>query len=193
MAENAAPDAGSPEVEETENGAPGATEGQESGTEGDAPTVESLSAELEQVRRALAKANKDAERHRRKATETPPADEVEAKARETADAKWKPVVVRSQAAAAFAAAGLQAGEGALPKVLKMLDVDALDVDDDGTVDGLDDQVEEIKAALPGLFAPAPRPKPGKADAGRQGPPLAKDEPKSSGARVWQMLQAQRGA
>lgn len=72
-------------------------------------------------------------------------------AQQAATEKWKPMVVRTAARAVFAEAGLVADGGAMTKVLKMLDLDDLDVTDDGDVEGLEDQVEDIKRDFPALF------------------------------------------
>jgi hypothetical protein len=66
-----------------------------------------------------------------------------------AEAKWKPRVVNSTARAAF----LEAGGTNVSALLKLLDHDELAVSDDGTVDGLDDEVERLRDECPELFKP----------------------------------------
>lgn len=110
---------------------------------------------------ALRKARKDArEAKRTKPTEepaeTPDVDKAVAEAKASAAAEWKPKLVRSAARSAFLEAGLVLpktnADGVMARVLKMLDLDDLDVADDGTVDGLAEQVAEIRGDFPELFA-----------------------------------------
>jgi len=72
-----------------------------------------------------------------------------------AEGRWKPIVVRQAAKAAFAEAGVSTS--AMKRVLKMLDLDEIEIDDDGEVDGLDEQIADIKDELPELFSGARRP------------------------------------
>jgi hypothetical protein len=111
------------------------------------------------MQRALAKANAEAKTHREaaKALQAKTEGDDGKAAREAADAaekRFKPGAVRSAAKAAFLEAGLQ---GSTPdrvaKLVRMLDLDALDVDDDGDVTGLTEQVKAIKADYPELFTP----------------------------------------
>lgn len=113
--------------------------------------------EWKRTQTALSKANTEAKTRReelaalRKAGED--ADGKAAReAAEAAEKRFKPVAVRSAARAAFLEAGLQ---GATPervaKLVRMLDLDALDVDDSGDVTGLADQVASVKADYPELF------------------------------------------
>jgi hypothetical protein len=60
--------------------------------------------------------------------------------------------VRSAARAAFIEAGLQGVTAdRVAKLVRMLDLDALDVDDAGEVTGLAEQVASVKADYPELF------------------------------------------
>jgi len=102
---------------------------------------------------ALQKANKEATRNRlalkelrEKAEEGNSETEVE-KARKAAEASWKPRVVKSAAKAAL----LSAGAGKPERLLKLVDVDKCDVDEDGDVAGLDDQIDELREEYPELF------------------------------------------
>lgn len=62
---------------------------------------------------------------------------------------WKPLVVRGQASAALKEAGLI---GEPKRLLKMLDMDEIDVDPDtGELDGLEEQVADLKREYPHLF------------------------------------------
>lgn len=62
--------------------------------------------------------------------------------------KWAPRIVASAAKAALVAAGLT---GAPDRMLKMIDHEDLDIDDDGEVSGLDEQIAELKTDYPELF------------------------------------------
>jgi hypothetical protein len=84
-------------------------------------------------------------------------EKIRAEVETAAAGKWKPVVVRQAARAAFADAGLilpkSGGDEALARVLRLLDMDDIDVTDEGAVEGLTEQVEEIRRDWPDLFAP----------------------------------------
>lgn len=118
--------------------------------------------EHERMQRALAKANAEAKTHRETAralqAKSEDADGKAAReAAEAAEKRYKPVAVRSAAKAAFLEAGLQ---GATPervaKLVRMLDLDALEIDSDGEVTGLEDQVKSVKTDYPELFTPTDR-------------------------------------
>lgn len=100
------------------------------------------------------------------ATKKPTTDEAEAaletareEAAAAAEQKLKPVVVNAAAKAGLLAAGLTAtGEATMKRLLRTLDLADIDIDDDGEVTGLDEQIEGIKEAFPELFKkdePAP--------------------------------------
>jgi hypothetical protein len=72
------------------------------------------------------------------------AEDAEAKAA----AKWKPRVVNSAAKAAFLSAGAEKPE----RLLKLLDLDELDVTEKGEVDGLDEEVDRLRDEYPELFS-----------------------------------------
>ncbi len=102
---------------------------------------------------ALQKANREATKNRlalkelrEKAEEGNSETEVE-KARKAAEASWKPRVVKSAAKAAL----LSAGAGKPERLLKLVDVDKCDVDEDGDVVGLEDQIDELREEYPELF------------------------------------------
>lgn len=65
------------------------------------------------------------------------------------DARIRKVAARSE----LKAAGIPAAQ--VGKLVGMLDLDSLDVDDDGEVDGLDEAIDELKAEWPQLFASKP--------------------------------------
>jgi hypothetical protein len=69
-------------------------------------------------------------------------------AEEKAAAKWKPRVVNSAARAAFLEAGAERPE----RLLKLLDLDELDVTEKGNVEGLEEEVDRLKEEYPELFS-----------------------------------------
>lgn len=92
-------------------------------------------------------------------------DKANREADERAAAKWKPVAVRNAARAALAEAG---AKGDLKRFVKLIDVDTVEVDDDGDVLGLEDQIDAIKADFPEAFGER-KAKPGSIDGGRRKP------------------------
>ena len=78
-------------------------------------------------------------------------------AEERTAAKFQAKVVNQAARAALTGAG--AG-GNVARLVKLLDLDEIQVDDDGEVsEELDAQIQQLKLELPQLFAPAEPPKP----------------------------------
>jgi hypothetical protein len=78
------------------------------------------------------------------------------------EAEIRPPLLKALAAAELRAAGIQ-GAGA-QRLVGLLDMDKVDVDDEGNLVGLDDQIAGLKEEFPNLFA-AP-------DNGRRTPPAA---------------------
>lgn len=58
---------------------------------------------------------------------------------------------KANARAALLSAGLQGGKTAIERALKLIDFDEVKVEADGTVEGLDDQIEELREEMPSLF------------------------------------------
>lgn len=123
--------------------------------EGQSP--EDLRAELARIRAALTKANKEAATHRKAAEAAARKGETdaEAKVREavekaTGDATttWKRRVVNQAIKAALADAGYT---GSVDFARRLIDSDAADVDEDGEVTGLDDQIRALKKEMPEKF------------------------------------------
>lgn len=74
-----------------------------------------------------------------------------------ADDKFKTLFVNAAAKSALVEAGLSTGTD---RFLKMLDLSSIEVDEDGNVSGLDDQIESLKEDFKDLIAPkAPAKKP----------------------------------
>lgn len=110
------------------------------------------------VNLALKKARRDARAARRGTVSgtaeqlggAPDVERVTREATSAVEARYKPMVVKAQARAAFAEAGLKGDSVA--RVVRLLDLDDLDIDDEGSVTGLNEQIEEIKQDFPELFA-----------------------------------------
>lgn len=123
-------------------------------------------ADLDAIQTALRAARKDAKDAKKALADLQakggdrPLDEVVADAEQTAAAKWKPLMVRAAARAAFAEAGLSLPKGradeALARAVRLLDEDTLTITDGGLVEGLTEQVEAIRADFPDLFTTAVR-------------------------------------
>jgi hypothetical protein len=114
-------------------------------------------AEWEQREKYLAKARQEAKERREKLAELARKDEDDTskatrEAAEAAEKRYKPVAIRAAAKAAFLEAGLS---GVTPekvsKLTRMLDLDAIDIDDDGEVSGLEDQVSGLRTEFPEMF------------------------------------------
>jgi minor structural protein GP20 len=74
-------------------------------------------------------------------------------AAEEVEAKYRPQIMRTQVKAALAASGLVDADK--PEVLKaavrLVDLDDLDLDEDGDVVGLDEAVAALKTSFPAMF------------------------------------------
>lgn len=75
-------------------------------------------------------------------------DEQIKRAKMETEDKFRPLIAKSAARAALASNG---ATGDLNKMVRMLDLGELDISDDGDVDGLDEQIEELKKDFPALF------------------------------------------
>lgn len=127
--------------------------------DGDDPAK--LKASRDRLKEALARANADARRNRERykaakaaADKKPEGSPDEAaKAIEEARVAAREPLVRklltASAKSAFLSAGFQ-GEVS-ERFIKLIDRDALDIDDDGEIDGLDEQVAQIKRDFPEKF------------------------------------------
>lgn len=80
---------------------------------------------------------------------TPEIERARLDGESAAVATWKPLVVNTAAAGKLAQAGLV---GSPDRLVKMLDLDEIDVDPtDGSIDGLDEQISDLKKDYPMLF------------------------------------------
>lgn len=124
--------------------------------------IDKLTGALEKERAASKAAraqNRELTAQLKTATKKPSSDEAEAaleaareEAAAAAEQKLKPVVVNAAAKAALLAAGLNTtGDKTMKRLLRTLDLADIDIDDDGEVSGLDEQIDGIKEAFPDLF------------------------------------------
>lgn len=159
----------------------------------DAEYVAPTKAEWKKTQDALKKANSQARKFRLELKQAKNggskdgSKDVEKAVADT-EAKWKPRLVNKAAKAALLAAGASKPD----RLIKLIDHDELDIDDDGEVDGLDDAIEELKEDYPELFKtsddddddknkPRRRRRPGSPDTGTGKRPASKQ--KSSAERI----------
>jgi hypothetical protein len=126
--------------------------------------------EWERVRRTLAKRKQEKldvqrqlnelrDKHREQETET---EKAVREAEERAEARYKPIAVRKAVRAALVEAGATAStdgdkektEARIGRLMKLIDVGDLSIDDDGEVLGVDEQIDGLRADYPELFEPA---------------------------------------
>lgn len=132
---------------------------------------------------ALKKANEDAKRNRFKAKELEQqarAGETEhekelREAREQGEKRFRTPLVKAAARVALSEAGVA---GPTDRVLRLVDMDALSVDDDGDIVGLDAEVERVKQEYPEFFQGSAKPKPKARPTAADRKP-AEEKPKSS--------------
>jgi len=108
-----------------------------------------LAAERQQ-RKDLDKQLRDLQRKHASAEERALLEAREQAAEEARNSTREPLV-KALAAAKLEAAGVQSGTA---KLVGLLDLSKVDVDDDGELIGLGDQIDELKDSFPGLFAAA---------------------------------------
>lgn len=149
------------------------------------PDLEKLQAEHARTVAALKKANEEAKRSRLALKERETKDRANEgdhekairEAREESETRWKPRIINQAARAALAEAGVNGGP---ERVLKLIDPDALSVDDEGDVIGLPSEVDRLRDQYPELFtkAEAGRPRPKARPTGAP-KPAAPAKPKNS--------------
>lgn len=127
-------------------------------------TPEQLKASNARMAKALAKANAEAKKHRLKAAalkgkkgtkKDGDDDEDEEEKAAKLSAPALKIAKTATAKSALKEAGLVVGEdsaASFKRALKLLDLDELDIDEDGDVDGLADAIVELKEEFPGMFA-----------------------------------------
>lgn len=138
-------------------------------------------AEWRRTQEALKKANGDAKRNRERARELEEkarGDETEhekalREAREEGEKKYREPMKKSGVRAALAEAGFPAPD----RLMRLIDWDAISVDDDGGLVGAEAEVDRVKAEYPELLPQdKPKPKPRPTGAPK---PAAVDKPKST--------------
>lgn len=149
--------------------------------------------EWERVRRTMAarkqekldvqrQLNELRDKYKEQETET---EKAVREAEEKAEARYKPIAVRKAVRAALVEAGATAAtegdkaktEARIARLMKLIDVGDLSIDDDGEVLGVDEQIDGLRADYPELFEPAVK----KAKARPTGAPkpAAVEKPKST--------------
>jgi hypothetical protein len=147
---------------------PPAEEDEEEAPEPKGPDDKPVDPEMAKMRRLLREANRES-KSRREAADKLRADweaqdkqrqaevadaqrlsEAAEKARQEAEARYRPATIKLAALPAFLAAG--ANPERAEKLIRLLDMSGLDVDEQGGVTGLADQVAAVKADYPELFA-----------------------------------------
>lgn len=126
--------------------------------------------EWERVRRTMAarkqekldvqrQLNELRDKYKEQETET---EKAVREAEEKAEARYKPIAVRKAVRAALVEAGATAStdgdkaktEARIARLMKLIDVADLSIDDDGEVLGVDEQIDGLRADYPELFEPA---------------------------------------
>ncbi len=116
------------------------------------PTPEELKASVANLEKALKKANREAARLRNEKKATEAGKETESKGEEKpADDRYKRSAVAAATRAEFKEAGFTGTKEQAAKLARLLDLDDIDVDEDGEVDGLEDAVADLKEQFPALF------------------------------------------
>jgi hypothetical protein len=150
--------------------------------------------EWERVRRTLAKRKQEKlevqrqlnelrDKHREQETE---AEKAVREAEERAEARYKPIAVRKAVRAALVEAGATAAtdgdkaktEARISRLMKLIDVGDLSIDDDGEVLGVDEQIDGLRADYPELFEAAVKKPKGRPTGAPK--PAAVEKPKSTG-------------
>jgi len=127
-------------------------EGEPEGNEKPEPTPEEMKASIAKLERQVAKANREAAklRNEKKAAAEGKTGE-EKQAEKPADDRYKRSAVAAAARAELKDAGFSGTKEQAAKLSRLLDLDELDVDDDGEIDGLEDAVADLKEQFPALF------------------------------------------
>lgn len=146
-----------------------------------APWKPPSEAEWKRTQAALKKANEDGKKHRLRNKELEDAaragetehEKALREAREEGEKKYREPMKKSGVRAALAEAGFTAPE----RLMKLIDWDAISVDDDGDLVGAEAEVDRVKAEYPELLPQdKPKPKPRPTGAPK---PAAVDRPKST--------------
>lgn len=103
--------------------------------------------ELEEVREALHSANEEAKRFRLERNDL--REELDSLKN---DNPWKNRYLQSEAKVKLAEEGIKNTD----RVLKLIDLSDVDLDDEGNIKGLDEQFESVKEDFPEIFDPKKR-------------------------------------
>lgn len=142
-------------------------------------------AEWRKTQAALKKANDEGKKHRLRNRELEDAARVNEtdhekalrEAREQGETRYRTPLVKAAARAALAEAGVN---GSTDRVMRLVDLEALSVDDDGDVIGIEGEIERVKSEYPEFFQVAkPKPKARPTASDRQ---PAEEKPRSSAER-----------
>lgn len=106
--------------------------------------------------------------------------EAREEAANEASSTWKSRFVKAEAKQALTAAGLSKAQD---RMLNLIDLETVEIDDDGAVSGLDDQINELKDEFPELFATKRRV--GKGDTGDR---KESSTPKTIGEQIAAQMQ-----
>jgi hypothetical protein len=166
-----------PEPDETPKPKPPAKKTDDTGDDFKPPSKD----EWARTQAALKKANDDAKRHRlrnKELEEKARGDETEhekalREAREEGERRFREPMKKSGVRAALAEAGFTSPD----RLMKLIDWDAISVDDDGDLLGVEAEVDRVKSDYPELL-PQERPKPKARPTGAPRP-AAPDKPKST--------------
>lgn len=132
-------------------------DGKDTGKDGKDDDTPLSASEAAAIRAALKKANAEAKQYRLEAKKLREQNESEnekalREARESAatevEGKYKRKIVNAEAKALLAQAGLTSNSD---RFVRMVDLEAVTVTEEGDVDGLDDQISAIKDEFPELF------------------------------------------
>lgn len=77
--------------------------------------------------------------------------EAQEKAIAAATSKYKPALVKAGATAALLAAGPKKGKDGIPRLLKLMDLDAIELDDNNDLEGVEEEVMRLQEEYPELF------------------------------------------
>jgi hypothetical protein len=77
--------------------------------------------------------------------------EAQEKTLKAATDKYKPALVKAGATAALLAAGPKKGKDGVPRLLKLMDLDAIDLTDDNDLEGVEGEVVRLQEEYPELF------------------------------------------
>lgn len=150
---------------------------------------------LDDLKRERAKRRTaETELRRLKAESATGDDKIRNEAKTEEQARWKTMIARSAVRSALSEAG--APSKGLDRLAKLVDIEALDVSDDGEVDGLTTAVESLETDYPELFGKVEeevveeKTKAPKISASGK---TSVEKPKSAAEKIAQMLTASRGA